>query len=47
MVNGIAWPGMGWYMVWPGGMICIWYDPAGMAWYIVLSSGYGIVYGVV
>ena len=25
MVYGIAWRGMGWYMVWPGRMTYIWY----------------------
>ena len=34
-------------MVWPGGMTCIWYDLAGMAWYMVWSSGHGMVYVVV
>ena len=33
--HGIAWRGMGWYMVWPGGMACIWYGLAGIAWYMV------------
>ena len=47
LVYGIASRGMGWYMVWPGGLTCIWYCQAGMAWYMVWSSRHCIVYGVV
>ena len=31
MVYNIAWRDMEWYMVWPGGMTCIWHALAGMA----------------
>ena len=34
-------------MVWPGGMTCIWYGLAGMAWYMVWSSRHDMVCGVV
>ena len=47
MVYGIAWQGMGWCMVWPGRMTCIWYGLAVMTWYMVWSSRHGMVYGVV
>ena len=47
MVYGIAWRGMGWYMVWLCGMTCICHVLAGMAWYMVWSCRHGMVYDVV
>ena len=48
--HGMAWRGMGWYMVWHNGMTCIMYGLiyglAGMAWHIVRSGGHGLVYGM-
>ena len=45
--HSIAWRGMGWCMVWPGGMTCIWYGLVGMAWYMAWFRGMAMVYGVV
>ena len=33
-------------MVWPGGMTCIRYGLAGMAWYMVWSGGHSMVNGM-
>ena len=44
MVYGAAWRD-DMYMVWPGPH-CIWYDLADMAWYMALSGGHVMVYGM-
>ena len=42
---------MAWYMVWPyrhsiGHVIVLWCSLVGMAWYMVMVSGPGMVYGM-